>query len=218
MPAIEFIHPMDRDRLSDCGCSPTALTRTRLDQVAMALRSATGVEEVFDELVEHLEGDLPFDRMGLAVLSEDGRSVVSRRVHSRRPVLMWGPGQSQPLLGSSLAPLLEEGAIRIIHDLLGYLQLRPSSLPTKRLIEEGMRSSLTLPLYHDDAPLGFLFFTSSRPGTYEPRHVALAGSLAPTIGQAFGRALEQEASRRRRPDQMREAIVACGQDARVLPV
>lgn len=192
MQAIEFIHPMERDRLCECGCTPSPLTEARLVQIAMELRSARTVSEVFDELVEHLRDDLPFDRLGLALLSADGSMVVSRRVYSAQPTLLWGPGEQAALLGSSLEALLREGAIRIIHDLRHYQQLRPSSEPTRRLIQEGMRSSLTLPLYDGETPLGFLFVTSCEPGTYMPRHVAIASVLAPTIGRAFARAMAHE--------------------------
>lgn len=192
MLAIEFIHPQERDRLCACGCHAAPMVRARLEAIAMALRSAQCVEGVFDELVEYLPDDLPFDRLGLALLSEDGTQLMARRVYSTHPVLMWAPGEGLPLLGSSLEPLLREGSIRLIHDLMRYLQLRPSSLATKRLIEEGMRSSLAIPLYHDQDPLGVLFFTSAQPERYTPQHVAIAAALAPTIGQAFGRALASE--------------------------
>lgn len=212
MQALEFIHPMDRDRLCDGGCAPSALSRVRLDQVAMALHAATTVTEVFDALVLQLADDVPFDRLGLAFLSADGDRVVSRRVFSRQPLLVWRPGESRSLMGSSLSPLLEEGSVRIIHDLQAYQQLRPSSEPTKRLIEEGMRSSLTLPLYHDGAPLGFLFFTSRGLQTYGPRHVAIASRMAPVIGQALGRALEHEV-RGPEPRPRPEAAPACSRVA-----
>jgi len=192
MPAIEFIHPVDRDRLCECGCAPTPLTARRLDQIAMQLHAAHSVAEVFAELVEHLAPDLPFDRLGLALLTADGTRVVSRRVYSTSPTLLWGPGESAPLLGSSLEPLLREGAIRIIHDLRAYQQLRPSSIPTRRLIQEGLRSSLTIPLYDGKTPLGFLFATSGAPNAYTPQHVAIAAVLAPTIGKALAEALERE--------------------------
>ncbi|HEY9857336.1 MAG TPA: GAF domain-containing protein [Stenomitos sp.] len=192
MPAIEFIHPVDRDRLCAGGCEPTPLSERRLDQITMQLHAAHSVAEVFAELVEHLAPDLPFDRLGLALLTADGTRVVSRRVYSSHPTVLWGPGTSAPLLGSSLEPLLREGAIRIIHDLCAYQQLRPSSVPTHRLIEEGMRSSLTIPLYDGKTPLGFLFATSGTPHAYTPQHVAVAAVLAPTLGHALAEALERE--------------------------
>lgn len=192
MQAIEFIHPHARDRLRDSGCCPSHLAGTRLDHVIMALRSARTVEAIFDELVEHLQDDVPFDRLGLALLDEDGTGVVSRRVYSTQPLLVWGPGDRAPLLGSSLEPLLQEGAIRIIHDLKRYQQLRPSSVPTRRLLQEGMRSSLTIPLYDGASPLGFLFFTSRDPERYAPPHVVIAALLAPTVGRALGRAVAAE--------------------------
>lgn len=192
MQAIEFLHPLERNCLDDSGYCLDYSDRLRLEAVVRGMRSARGVDEVFGELVERLVREVPFDRLGLALLSSDGNRAVSHRVYSTRPVLIWGPGQSRPLLGSSLEALLREDAVRIIHDLRLYQQLRPSSLATKRLIEEGMRSSLTIPLFDGGKPLGFLFFTSCDPDAYTPRHALMAGALAPSIGRAFGHALSAE--------------------------
>ncbi len=214
MEAIEFIHPLDDERLAE---SPNALSRTRLDRVAAALRSATTVAEVFEELAGHMPDELPFDRLGLALLSEDGASVVAHGVCSRRPALKWGVGETRPLLGSSLEPLLAEGAVRILHDLRLYLSLRPSSLPTQRLIAEGMRSSLTLPLYAAGAPVGFLFVTSEAPDAYEATHVAIAASLAPVVGEAVGRAIARERASHQAVPPPCPLIETCCTNGRIAP-
>lgn len=182
--ALEFLHPADRDRL----VPPPSLVQQHLDEFACKLRSAETAEEAFTLLVQAMPKEIPFDRVGVALLGDDDLVVTLNHLYSDHPIL-WGEGESRRLLGSSLEPLFSEGAIRIIYDLSEYLHLRPSSLPTKQLVLEGMRSSLAVPLYHRERAIGVLFFTSCHAKTYDLTHVADLMLLAPVIGEAFGRAL-----------------------------
>ncbi|MNK78264.1 hypothetical protein D3C87_978870 [compost metagenome] len=183
--AIEFLHPLKGEVPP-----PTERQSERLAGLAACLRSARSLDEAFDLLATELAKDLLFDRLGLAVLTDGGRNVTAVRVHSLH-ALRWGSGESRPLLGSSLEPMIREHAVRIIHDLKSYQALRPSSLSTKRLIEEGMRSSLALPLYRNAQPLGIFFVTSAAPEAYQAEHAGLLAALSPALDQAFGRLLAE---------------------------
>jgi GAF domain-containing protein len=162
----------------------------RLAGLSACLRSAKTLDEAFDLLASGLAADLPFDRLGLAVVTDDGHRLTSLRVRSRH-ALRWNAGDSRPLLGSSLEAMIRERSVRIIHDLKRYQHLRPSSLSTKRLIEEGMRSSIALPIAGGERPLGVLFLTSVEPDTYHAEHARLLTELSPTLDQAFGRLLAE---------------------------
>lgn len=182
--AVEFIHPADRDRI----CPPPSLVRQRLDELASKLRASKTADSIFDLLVSEMPADVPFDRLCVAFLGDEEPVLMLKHLYSNHPVL-WDRGESRRLLGSSLEPLFAEGAIRLIHDLGEYQHLRPSSLPTKQLVSEGMRSSMAVPLYYGVQAIGVLFFTSCQPQVYTLSHVADLALLAPIIGQAFGRAL-----------------------------
>lgn len=181
---IEFLHPLKGEVPS-----PSEHQSERLAGLAACLRAAESLDEAFDLLASELAKDLPFDRLGLAALSDGGRRLSAVRVQSRH-ALRWGPGESRPLLGSSLEPMIREHAVRIIHDLKGYQTLRPSSLSTKRLIEEGMRSSMALPLYRNTQPIGVLFLTSLEPDAFQAAHAGVLACLSPALDQAFGRLLK----------------------------
>ena len=77
-----------------------------------------------------------------------------------------------------------------------YLRTHPQSDATKKIVEEGMRSSLTCPLIALGKPIGFMFFSSMKPGTYENVHVELftriAGQLALCAEKSilYGRLIE----------------------------
>jgi hypothetical protein len=92
------------------------------------------------------------------------------------------PGYSAPLKGSSLEAIIETGQPRILNDLKAYLEENPESESTKRIVAEGVRSSLTCPLIAMGKPVGFMFFSSKEPHTYKDIHVELfqqiAGQLA----------------------------------------
>lgn len=179
--AIEFLHPRNGEVPP-----PAESQRERLEGLGACLRSSESLDEAFDLLGTDLSKVLPFDRLALAALTDGGRQITALRVQSRH-ALRWEAGDSRPLLGSSLEPMLREHALRIIHDLKDYQALRPSSLSTKRLIEEGMRSSLTLPLYRDEQPLGVLFVTSAEPNAYQAAHAGLLAALSPALDEAFSR-------------------------------
>ncbi len=185
--AIEFLHPLAGEVPP-----PSEAHRDRLDGLSECLRSAETLDEAFDLLGTHLTKVIPFDRLALAAVTDDGHQLKALRVQSSH-ALRWEAGDSRPLLGSSIEPMLREHALRLIHDLKAYQALRPSSLSTKRLIEEGMRSSLTIPLYRDGHPLGVLFVTSAEPDAYHADHAGLLAALGPALDEAFARLIPEPA-------------------------
>jgi signal transduction histidine kinase len=68
------------------------------------------------------------------------------------------------------------------------------------IVAEGIRSSLTCPLISNGKPVGFLFFSSARPYTYEKAHVEffvrIAGALATMVekGLLVSELVEQKAA------------------------
>jgi len=59
---------------------------------------------------------------------------------------------------------------RVLHDL--ERELDPASHPSRWLLAEGWRASLTLPLFHRNRLLGFLFLDATRAGAFDPRAMA----------------------------------------------
>ncbi len=96
-------------------------------------------------------------------------------------------GYASHVEGSTLAPLLETGQPRIINDLESYLQQHTQSASTSLIVEEGMRSSLTLPLICDGKGIGVVFFSNRETGIYQPSHAILLHRLAGHIAIAVER-------------------------------
>jgi PAS domain S-box-containing protein len=153
-------------------------TLEKLVHLTADIESGLTLEEVLDHVFEAFQEVVPFDRIGCALVEDEGRtarSVWSRSISATGDIPV---GYSASLAGSSLQPILESGRPRILNDLEAYLREHPDSDNTRRILAEGVRSSLTCPLIALGKPVGFLFFSSSRPHTYDGGHVELYLQIA----------------------------------------
>jgi len=154
----------------------------RLAELTEKINSGLVVDEVLNHLYASFHDIIPYDRIGLSLLEREGKTVRARWARSEAPKLWIERGYEAALAGSSLQPILETGQPRILNDLEAHLREHPKSDSTWRVVQEGIRSSLTCPLIAMGKPVGFLFFSSNRPGTYRDAHVELyqqiAGQLA----------------------------------------
>ena len=160
------------------------------------------MSEVLDNAYDTLKGSIPYDRIGVALVEPDGthaRAVWARGASASGGL---GVGFRSPLAGSSLRTILETAEPRIINDLREYLRVHPDSESTRRIVADGIRSSLTCPLLVTGRPVGFIFFSSLAAHTYTRRHVEvfklIAGHLSAVIDRA--RTYEQFAEEKRRSD------------------
>ena len=153
-----------------------------LSQVTAQINAGLILDEVLSQVYESFRPLIPYDRIGFSLLEEDGQLVRSRWVRSDAPHIKIGVHYSGRMAGSSLQRIIETGQPRILNDLEAYLQEQPNSRSTRLILEEGMRSSLTCPLVAMGKPIGFMFFSSMKPNTYQDAHVELflqiAGQLA----------------------------------------
>ena len=168
-----------------------ATLKSQSEQSAMLAKITERVNEglLIDEMLDHVYENffslIPYDRIGLALL-EDGNAVVRAYwARSEASEIKLPLGYSAGLAGSSLEGIIRTGRPRILNDLEGYLERHTDSDSTRRIVEEGMRSSLTCPLIVKGQPVGFLFFSSMNTDTYSEDHQDLfqqiAGQLSMTL-------------------------------------
>lgn len=123
------------------------------------------IEEVLDYIFDSCMECIPYVRIGWAEISEDQDIVRARWARGKLPALL-RRGFTAKLSGSSLYFVMQQRKPRVMDDLAKYLESRPHSRSTKLMLREGIRSSLTCPLFVGRKSLGFLFFSSHEPDVY----------------------------------------------------
>ncbi len=153
----------------------------KLDHITANINAGLLLEDILDSVYEDFRGLIPYNRIGLSLIEEDG-TVQSCWARTDQPVIKLGNDYTAPLEGSSLKRIIETGTPRILNDLETYLKEHPDSESTRLIVAEGIRSSLTCPLVTNGEPVGFIFFSSVEPHTYTEAHVEsfrrIAGQLS----------------------------------------
>ncbi|MBI3794741.1 MAG: GAF domain-containing sensor histidine kinase [Nitrospinae bacterium] len=159
----------------------------RISKTAMEILSVlhTGktMDEIFDAIFAELKKIIPYDRIGLSLITDDGK-ITEHKVKSDAPIEL-GKGYSCQLSYTTLGTVLSGsgeivekyshtivGKRRVIHDLAEYVREKGRVTPyNQQLLHEGVRSSLAIPLFLGGKPAGFLFFSSRRPNVYTREHL-----------------------------------------------
>ena len=174
----------EQDELDEALRDLTEAIRERTERAATLARLTQRIneglvlEDVLDQVYDSFFSLIPYDRIGLALLEDDRRIVRARWARSEASRVRLGPGYAAALAGSSLEEVIRTGHPRILNDLEAYLEANPGSDSTRLIVEEGMRSSLTCPLIVKGEPVGFLYFSSTRPGAYDETHQDLFMQIA----------------------------------------
>lgn len=160
----------------------------KLMEVTNRVNPGALLDDVLQQVHDTFRTILPYERVGLALLDDRGEMLEQRWVQSSARSVKMAVGYSAPLRKTTLAELLKSGEPRILNDLAAYLVNRQTSEHTRLLLEEGMRSSLTVPLSASGKPLGFIFFSGTRVGTYAEQHAGalrrIAGPLSVLVSRA----------------------------------
>ncbi|GAB5402797.1 MAG: hypothetical protein Aurels2KO_10280 [Aureliella sp.] len=151
------------------------------------------VEELLDRIYDECRDFIAFDRIGWAEIQPKLGVVRARWARTGDRALL-RRGFSAQLLGSSLYYVITERKPRVMDDLAKYLAARPGSRSTRLILAEGIRSSVTCPLFVGPRDLGFLFFSSSVPDTYSNADVPFAMEIARLLSLRIATAEPEELS------------------------
>ncbi len=153
----------------------------KLNTLTANINAGLTLEDILDVLYQDFREIIPYNRIGFSFI-EEGNLVRARWARTDQENIQISAGYSASLDGSSLGDILKNGEPRIINDLQAYYKKKPTSELTRLILAEGIRSSLTCPLVIDGIPIGFIFFSSIQPNTYDAAHVdvfkRIAGQLS----------------------------------------
>ncbi len=160
---------------------------TLLFKITEDINHGKSFDEIFDLVYENLKRVIQYNRIGIATM-KDSNILVARKARSDGPVILEG-GYEEDISCSSLKNVIEKGEPRIINDLEDYLKKKPDSKSTRKIISEGIKSSLTMPLIIKGKPIGVIFFSSRDKNTYTEKDSEYLRLIAGHIAISFERAM-----------------------------
>lgn len=146
-------------------------------------------EVILDSVFNSLDNVIPFDRIGIALLENNDKIMANKWVRSKLPIREIDKKYKADISRSSLKSVIENKRPRIISDLQKYLDEHPESQSTRLILKDGIRSSLTCPLIHNDEAIGCIFFSSSKPNTYSNVHVEIFMEISLSLSLIIEQAL-----------------------------
>jgi len=140
------------------------------------LNRSLELDEVFGTFAQAVESYVPYDRLGV-ILPEGDQLRVAYSVAN--PPLAAYQGQSWPKTNdTAIEWMLTHGEPRLVRDLAKEARFRDEMY----LVQEGVRSSLELPLLVGGEVLGVFFLDSLTAGTYSARDIERLLPLADQVG------------------------------------
>jgi len=148
---------------------------TNLYDIIGFLNKGVSFEQIFDIIASRMKKAIPFNRLAIALINDAGQ-IETKLVSSDSTPLI-SVGFTFPLDDSSLKIVSETKKYFIIDDLEDYYTEHHSSERTKLLLQEGMRSSMVIPLVIANRLKGFLFFASIHKNAFTAEHIKFAETI-----------------------------------------
>lgn len=156
-----------------------------LGSLTETINRAVRLDDVLEHVWKSFRMVVPYNRIGFAEFDADDREVRAVWARSDASEIKIGSGYSAAIDSTSLEGILDSGKPRIIDDLEQYLEAHPNSGATREIVDEGMRSSLTVPLEAMGRKVGFLFFSSQTPRVYNHEHTRLLERISGQLSLAI---------------------------------
>jgi Nif-specific regulatory protein len=154
--------------------------RSRLASLARLGRvfaTSLNLRQTFEQVANAVRPTLDFDVMGARLLGEGGRhlELVGRVSDHPDPT---SPTQI-PIDALSFLAKVEAGSPVLIHD--AHAELDAARPGDRRILERGVRSILSVPLWFSEEVGGVLFFAKRQPDWYDGSDVEAATAIAAQI-------------------------------------
>lgn len=167
---------------------------TVLHQLDRDILRASSPEESVRPVLQSLYRLIPAPRISVSLFDMDALEFVVFALSSQQDSLV-GLNQRLPIVPNQQMKELETGQIIVVSDLLAYVDA-PSPETVNRLIEEGLRSSLMVPLIAQGQLIGTLILANTMPGYFTAEHEKIAGEVANQLAIALHQSQLSEEIRR----------------------
>ncbi len=134
--------------------------------------------DVLNHIYESFQEHLPYDRISLALLENEGSKLKLHWSRANYDKLELVTGLSVPVSDRGLHALIDLNQMQIIDDLTTHLQKHTESRLAQAIFREGIRSCLICPLIAAGKPIGFIFFSCRKKNSYKNLHKDLSLQIA----------------------------------------
>jgi HD-GYP domain-containing protein (c-di-GMP phosphodiesterase class II) len=139
------------------------------------------LDDVFPIIKEIIQRQMPCNRLAIAFINQLDEVTAETALTDYHNIHLH-QGYSEPIDASSLAKLRDMGQPRIIDDLMQHYQNVHKSQGSRLILEEGLQSSLTLPMVVQGRCRGFVFISSTQKHAYTLKHQDFAQRLLQLLG------------------------------------
>ena len=154
-----------------------------VDEVARIVTSTLKMDEVYQRFASEIGGLMEADQARIGTVDEDNGTLTL----TYTSLDAWSPnlvGETIPLAGTFTENIAQSRESLIVDDLKAETRF----WTVKGLVQDGMRSSIIVPMVSKDRLIGTLIILSSQPKAYGPREQAilerLALQMAPAVENA----------------------------------
>ena len=137
--------------------------------------------DVLNHIYESFQDHLPYDRISLALLENDGSKLRLHWSRANYDKLELITGLSIPMSDSGLQTIIDINEMLVVDDLTSHLEKHSESRLTQAILKEGIRSCLICPLVAAGKPIGFVFFSCRKKSIYKNLHKDLSLQIASQV-------------------------------------
>ncbi|MFN7170130.1 MAG: HD domain-containing phosphohydrolase [Candidatus Omnitrophota bacterium] len=147
------------------------------------LHSKTTFNHLLEFIVQNFKSYLPFERVGLALIDEEGECINNRKVIAEKPLFY--RGYEIPYSHTELDEIVKTGIPRVINNLEVYSERNPQYVWPSRVFGEGVLATLILPLKVRDKGVGMMFFCHPQANIYNQHHINFLRFVSTHISTVF---------------------------------
>ncbi|MCM8783847.1 MAG: HD domain-containing protein [Candidatus Omnitrophica bacterium] len=147
------------------------------------LHSKTTFNHILEFIYQNFKEYIPFERVGLALLDEEGECINNRKIISEKPLLY--RGYEIPYSETELDEVIHTGIPRVINNLEVYSEKNPCYVWPNRMLGNEISATVLLPLRVREKGVGVIFFCHPQTNVYNQMHLDFLRFVSTHISTVF---------------------------------